>query len=33
VSLDKEYGQAYSTEAWEDFYAARLMQRLSAGAR
>jgi len=32
VSLDKEYGQADSTEAWEDFYAARLMQRLSASA-
>jgi hypothetical protein len=32
VSLDKEYVQARSTEAWEDFYAARLMQRLSAGA-
>jgi hypothetical protein len=30
VSLDKEYGQAGTTEAWEDFYAVRLMQRLSA---
>jgi len=32
VSLDREYGQAGSTEAWEDFYAARLMQRLSGSA-
>jgi hypothetical protein len=32
VSLDKEYVQAATTEAWEDFYAARLMQRLSASA-
>ena len=30
VSLDREYSQAGSNEAWEDFYAARLMQRLSA---
>jgi hypothetical protein len=30
VTLDKEYLDAGSTEAWEDFYAARLMQRLSA---
>jgi hypothetical protein len=33
VSLDKEYAEAGSSEAWEDFYAARLMQRLSAAAR
>ena len=32
VSLDTEYVQAGSTEAWEDFYAARLMQRLSASS-
>jgi hypothetical protein len=30
VSLDEEYVQAGSSEAWEDFYATRLMQRLSA---
>ena len=33
VGLDKEYIQAGSSEAWEDFYSARLMQRLSASAR
>jgi hypothetical protein len=33
VSLDKEYAAAGSTLAWEDFYAARLMQRLAPGAR
>jgi hypothetical protein len=32
VSLEKEYAEAGSSEAWEDFYAARLMQRLSATA-
>ena len=32
VSLDKEYAEAGSCEPWEDFYAARLMQRLSAAA-
>ncbi|HYW90486.1 MAG TPA: hypothetical protein VFB50_22135 [Chloroflexota bacterium] len=32
VSLDKEYAEAGSSEPWEDFYAARLMQRLSAAA-
>ena len=32
VSLDKEFVQAGSAEAWEDFYAARLTQRLSASA-
>jgi hypothetical protein len=29
VGLDKEYVQASSTDGWEDFYATRLMQRLS----
>ena len=27
VSLEGEYAQAGSSEPWEDFYAARLMQR------
>jgi hypothetical protein len=29
VGLDKEYAETGSTEAWEDFYAARLMHRLT----
>jgi hypothetical protein len=29
VGLDKEYGQTRPAEPWEDFYAARLIQRLS----
>ena len=33
VSLGKEYRQAGSTEAWEDFYAARLIERLAATHR
>ena len=32
VGLDKEYVETGSTEAWEDFYAARLVQRLTTGA-
>jgi hypothetical protein len=32
VGLDKEYVEAGATEAWEDFYAARLMQRIPAGS-
>lgn len=32
VSLDKAYAEAGSSEPWEDFYAARLRQRLSATA-
>jgi hypothetical protein len=30
VSLEREYSQSGSSEAWEDFYATRLMARLSA---
>ena len=32
VSLDREYSQAGTSKTWEDFYAERLMQRLSASA-
>ncbi len=31
VSLDNEFSQAGSSQAWEDYYAERLMQRLSHG--
>ena len=31
VGLDKEYVEAGSSEAWEDFDASHLIQRLSAG--
>ena len=31
VGLDKEYIQTKPNEPWEDFYAARLLQQLSAG--
>jgi hypothetical protein len=31
VGLDKDYVQTRPNEPWEDFYAARLLQHLSAG--
>ena len=33
VGLDKEYVSSGSAELWEDFYAARLLQRLSPAVR
>jgi hypothetical protein len=33
VGLDREYAQTAPSQAWEDYYAERLMQRFATGPR